>query len=252
MTTPAPSPGPAIADMAMKAIMGLSAGYLAEAQVNASNKINEANAFASNLVRSANNQLSTARGSLARYTQSVNNQRVLENTGKAAEAAAINYRRARDSATSDDFESQIAFAEQAGAQAAASALSGLTGGVADIVNGTTALRKARLQSRQQTALKQSDYDAGRQQSEILQSGWDSVDYSDITDSIDFSKDVATRQAYGGNLFTEAMANQDLKSMANFFSPKPFNAFADRAGAIGSGSVTSVNGGNVQRTITGGR
>ena len=35
--------------------------------------------------------------------------------------------------TNDNFEQQIAFAEQAGAQAAAGALSGLTGGVADIV-----------------------------------------------------------------------------------------------------------------------
>lgn len=237
---------PEMAQFGIKAVMGLSAGYLADAQVNATNKVNDANAFASNLVRAANNKLGAARGSLARYTQSVNNQRTLENTGKAAEANAVNYRRARDSIVNDDFESQIAFAEQAGAQAAASAFSGLTGGVADIVAGTTALRKARTEARRKDAMSQSDFDAGRAQAEILQSGWDSVDYSDIVDSLDFSKDVAVQQGKGGNIFTDIMGGQDLKAMSNFFSPKPFNAFADRAGAEGTGS------GSYSRTITGGR
>ncbi len=240
----------AAADFGMKAIMGISQGVIAEAQVNAANTVNAANAYANNLVRSANNKLSAARGSLARYTQSVNNQRRLDNAGSQAEAAGINYRRARDSAINDDFESQIAFAEQAGAQAAAAALSGLTGGVADIVRGTTALRQARIQGRAREAMRQGDWDAQQRQRNIMLAGYDSLDQSEITDNLDYSVDVAVKQQRRGNLLTDILGGQDMKNLANltssFFKPSSYDAFADRAGPQGSGY------GGTGRTITGGR
>jgi hypothetical protein len=213
----------AIADFAIKAIMGISSGITAKAQASATNTVNSANAYASNLVRAANNDLRTSRNRLARYTLGVNNARVMENTGSALEAATINYRRAKDSATSDDFESQIAFAEQAGAQSAAAALSGLTGGVADIVNGTTALRKARLQQRSEQAAKQGDWDAGQRASQIAQAGFDSLDSSEVSDDLDYSLDVAVKQVRAGNLYTDIMGQQSVSNMANAFSfntPKP--------------------------------
>lgn len=209
--------GMAWADFGIKAIMGIGAGAIADAQVNASNTINAANTYAQNLVRSANNQLGAARSSLARYNQSVGNQRILQNTGAALETDAINYRRARDSASIDDFESQLAFSEQAGAQAAAAAFSGLTGGVADIVNGTTALRKSRMQQRVNTALKQGDWDAGQRAKQILQAGWDDLDHSEISDDLDYSVNIATKQQRGGSLFTDIFGGQDMKNMANMAS-----------------------------------
>lgn len=205
------------ANFGIKAVMGIGKGILAEAEANAFNRVSEANAAASNLIRTANNKLKGARGSLARYNQSVNNQRVLENTGSAAEAAAINYRRARDSTINDDLESQIAFAEQAGAQAAASALSGLSGGVADIVAGTTALRKARIQQRTDEALKGMDYDAAQRNKQIMQAGWDSLDHSEITEDLDYSTNVAQVKRSGGNLLTDIFGGQDAKTMANLTS-----------------------------------
>lgn len=208
------APYAAMADFGIKAIMGIGQGVLAEAQINANNTVSEANAFASNLVRSANNELKASRANLARYTQSVNNQRTLDNAGSAAEAAAVNYRRARDSATNDDFERQIAFAEQAGAQAAAAALSGLTGGVADLVAGTSALRRSRLQGRAKEAMRQSDWDAQRMQVNIMQAGWDSLDQSDILADIDYSTDIATKQFRSGNLLTDIMGGQDMKNVSN--------------------------------------
>jgi hypothetical protein len=225
-----------MADFALKAVMGISSGVVADAQVSANNTVNEANAYAQNLVRAANNRLKVSRTSLARYTQSVNNQRVLENTGSAAEAAGVNYRRARDSAMADDFESQLAFSEQAGAQAAAGALSGLTGGVADLVAGTTALRKARLQQRASEALKQGDYDAAQRNKQILEAGWDSLDSSEIADDLDFSTDVAVKQSRSGNLLTDILQGQDTKNLANiagFFRTPSFTAFDDNGGPDGS-------------------
>ena len=204
----------AAADFGLKAITGISQGIIDKANVNASNTVNEANAYASNLIRAANNKLGGARGSLARYNQSVNNNRTLENAGLQAEAAAVNYRRARDSEIQDDFETQLRFAEQAGAQAAATALSGLTGGVADVVNSTTALRKARLSQRALVARQQGDSDAQQRQSQILQAGWDSLDSSEIIDGIDYSVDVATKRVSSGNFFTQVMGMQDTKNLAN--------------------------------------
>lgn len=204
----------AAAAFGITAITGISQGILDRANVNASNTVNAANAYSNNLIRAANNKLGAARGSLARYNQSVNNNRTLENTGLQAEAAVVNYRRARDSEIQDDFETQLRFAEQAGAQAAATALSGLTGGVADVVNGTTALRKARLSQRALTARQQGDFDTQQRQSQILQAGWDSLDSSEITDNIDYSVDVATKKVASGNLFTQIFGGQSAQSTAN--------------------------------------
>lgn len=215
------------AEFTIKAIMGLGKGVLDEAAIDAANTVNEANVYASNLVRAANNRLGAARGSLARYTQSVNNQRVLDNTGSAMEAATINYRRARDSAAASDFEQQLAFAEQAGAQTAAAAFSGLSGGVADLVAGTTALRRARLKQRSDEAEKQGDWDMAQRTKQIMQAGWDSLDSSEISDNIDYNTDVAVKQVRAGNIFSDILGGQDTKTMANlaatgksFFKSKP--------------------------------
>lgn len=201
----------------LQAVMGISQGIVDRANVNAANTVNEANAFANNLIRGANNQLGAARGSLNRYNQSVNNQRTLQNAGMQAEAAAVNYRRARDSEIQDDFETQLRFSEQAGAQAAATALSGLTGGVADVVNSTTALRKARLSQRAETARKQGDFDAQQRQTQILQAGWDSLDNSEISDNIDYGKDVAVVRTQQSTFLSQLLGGQDMKNVANITS-----------------------------------
>lgn len=231
MAAEASGSGAAWAQAGITAIMGISSGITQQGQIDANNIVSDANAYAQNLVRSANNELKASRAGLARYNQSVNNQRTLENTGSTLEAATINYRRARDSAMSDDFESQIAFSEQAGAQAAAAALSGLTGGVADMVNGTTALRKARLQQRSDESMKQGDWDAGQRAKNILLSGWDSLDNSEIAADMDYSVDIATKQVRAGGLVTDILGGQDTKNLANmaadtknFFKSSSFNDY----------------------------
>ena len=208
---------PEIAMFALNAVKGIGAGITEEARVNANNVISEANTYAQNLVRKANNDLGKARAGTSRYIQSVNNQRLLESTGNAATAAGMTYRRARDGAVKDDFESQIAFAEQAGNQRAQAALSGLTGGVADIVEATTRLRKNRLQQRSDELMKFGDYDAGQRQKAILQAGWDSLDSSEINADTDHSVNIATKQVYQGNLLSEVLGSVDGKGAANLLS-----------------------------------
>lgn len=222
-----------MAQMGIQVLMNINNSFLAKANaeaqntvnsanINAQNTVNAANVYASNLVRSATNELRASRGSLARYTQSVNNNRALENTGEQVTAAAVNYRRARDNATKASFEDQIAFAEQAGRQSAQAAFSGLTGGVADIVNGTSALRRARVQQKVDEASTQAAYDAGQRQRAIMLAGFDSLDQSEITDDIDYNTDVVQRRvapvaSAHSSFLADLLIGQDPKALANVSS-----------------------------------
>ncbi|MCA3173563.1 MAG: hypothetical protein ING25_11015 [Burkholderiales bacterium] len=206
-----------MANTAKDIIGSISAGWLAEGNARAQTTINEANAYASNLIRSSNNKVAAARSSLARYTQSVNNNRTLENTGKAVTQNNVNYRRSRDAAMSASLEDQIAQAEQQGAQAAAAAFSGLSGGVADVVRSTTALRASRIKQRKDQALTQMDSDQAARTGALLQAGWDNLDQTDIVANIDYGNDVPVQVQYTGGLFSEVMGGilkQEPKSLAN--------------------------------------
>lgn len=204
---------PEMAKMGFDALMGLSNGWLQGQQIKAQNTVNQANTVAANLMRGANNELAAARGSLGRYVQNVNNQRIAESAGSALEAAVVNYRRARDGAVEEDFESQIAAAEQAGAQAAAGAASGLSGGVVDVVNITTALRQMRTLQRRTTALKQFDYDATRQRADNYRAALEGMDQSDIVADIDYSIDTFVPQKRAGNWFTDVLGGQSPQNLA---------------------------------------
>ena len=212
-----PDPMSQMLDMGKNIVGSISAGVLAEANANAQYTINQANVYASNLIRSSNNKVAAARSSLARYTQSVNNNRTLDNVGKAFTTNNVNYRRQRDAASSASLEDQIALAEQAGAQAAASAFSGLTGGVADVVKSTTALRASRIQQRKDQALAQMDSDQAARTGALLQAGWDNLDQTDIVTNIDYGNDVVADTRYTGGLFSEIVGgvlNTDPKTMSN--------------------------------------
>ena len=215
--------------MGTQAVSTLSASYLKDADVEASNIVNEANAYASNLVRGANNKLAAARSTLAYYNQSVNNKRLLENAGSAAEAATVNFRRQRDAGLTSSVEEQIAAAEREGAQASAAAFSGLTGGVVDVVRAATTLRQSRIQQRTESMLKFADYDASKQAARIMQAGWDSLDTSDLTATMDYSRDVAVRRSSNSNVFFDLIAGQDSKDMADV-SAKVGGFFKKQGGA----------------------
>jgi len=236
----------------MNVLSSLSAGYAEAANIKAKNTVNSATTIANNLMRGANNELLSKRNALARFVQNENNKRVMTQTGREQEASLINYRRSRDAAASGDFEAQIGFAEQAGAQAAMSGASGLVGGISDIVASTSALRVARIKQYSLQSLGQADWDASQRQRDILASGLGSLDQSFIVDDIDYSLDTHVDQRRGGNAFGDVLRGvasnpQAAQGLANgFFNTPSYSAFADRAGPIGSGSDGR------SRTITGGR
>jgi hypothetical protein len=201
--------------MGINAIIGIGNGYLQKQQIKAENMVNEANTIAANLIRKSGNELSGAKGSLARFNQSVNNSRVLAGAGDSAEVALVNYRRARDNADKGDFESQIAFAEQRGGQQAAAAASGLVGGVVDVVNSTTALRQARIEQASEETLRFAAFDAAKQQGDIIRAGIENMDNSSIIDGLDYTIDTYVEKKRVGNLWTDINGNgQNTKMAAN--------------------------------------
>lgn len=206
-----------LAQVGFNVFNAITGGVLNEANAKAQNTISEANTYASNLVRASHNKVAASRASLARYVQSENNNRVLSNVGKAFTTNNVNYRRQRDAMESASLEDQIAQAEQAGRQAAASAFSGLTGGVSDIIRHTTALRSSRIQQRKEQAMAQMDSDQAERTGALLQAGWDNLDQTDITAGIDYGQDVAQTVSTGGGLLSnviQGIAGTDQKVLAN--------------------------------------
>lgn len=212
-----------LAGMAMNAYQADQAAQVEKNNILSRNIVNEANSYAINLVRKANNKLAAARSSLAYYNQDENNKRVLENAGSAAEAAQVNYRRARDEAVTGSVEDQIAAAERAGAQASAAAFSGLTGGVVDVVRGATALRQSRIEQRTNDMLRMGDWDASKQAANIMQAGWDSLDTSDLTPLLDYSEDIPQ--------ITKMPKSSILSDVATFMASNP-KGMADSSSKMG--------------------
>ena len=203
---------PSLTMFGMNALTGLAQGSAQRSATRAGNTVRESEVYASNLMRKSGNELSKARASLARYNQVEDNKRIADDTGSAMEANSINYLRARDGAVEDSLDEQIAFAEQAGAQAAAGAASGLTGGVVDVVSGTTALRRSRMVARQERADEQFAYDAAQQQRNIFLSGMSAMDQSTIMADIDYGIDTFAANPTQGNFLTDILGGQTKETL----------------------------------------
>lgn len=160
------------------------------AVTDANNRTSAAQAEATNRIRGAGNAFSAARGSLARYMQSVNNSQTLEAGGHALEANMVNARRQDDAMSSASFEDQIRAAEQAGSQVAAAAFAGVGGEVSDMVSVSTRLMQQRAAASAAERRSFSSYDASRRAGVIQAQTIRSLDNSLILDSIDYSINTA--------------------------------------------------------------
>lgn len=191
----------------INAVMGLGQGYLAKAQADAQNVINAADTYAANLMRGANNELAAKRTSLARYVQTEQNKKVMDAAGEVAETNTINYLRSRDDLDNTDFESQIRFMEQAGAQAAAAAASGLVGGAADMVAGTLALREARRQGQTDKVRGQIKVDFAEAQRRQFAETMSRTNNEDLITDIDYSINTFSPVRRAGNVLTDIFGGQ---------------------------------------------
>lgn len=161
----------------------------ANAQAAANQRVSFANAAAGNKVRTARNAAQAAQNSLARWVQSVNNNRALDAGGQALEANSVNFRRASDAGVREDFLTSLQSAEQAGMSAAMAAAAGIDGQVVDMVNSSVALRDSIVQQQTADYRGMQSYDATRRAASIMQQTVGGLDSSLILDSFDTSIDV---------------------------------------------------------------
>lgn len=181
-----------IAQTAVGFAKGYVEGSINKAQVAANNRLSHAEAYQTNRIRTAGNAFSAAKGALARYMQSVNNNEALEAGGAALEANLVNARRQDDALAKASFEDQIRAAEQVGSQAAAAAFTGAGGEVADTISVSTRLMRQRAEADAMQARDHRLYDSARRASAIHEQTVRSLDSSLIFDSVDYATNVGQK------------------------------------------------------------
>ena len=124
--------------MALLAQAGMNAlqGLQQREQIKANNRIEQANADATNTVRAGNAQLASAVGNLSRWQQSVSNQRTLKTYADNSAALRTNLDRVFKGLNSQSLEQRLASAQEAGAAVAAMGAAGVTGSTRDALNST--------------------------------------------------------------------------------------------------------------------
>ena len=181
------------------AMQGYFHGQATRAQVAANNRLSILNANVSNQLRGWGNVAEAAKSSLARWVQSVNNQRTLDAGGDELEANIVNYRRTSDASLLASFRHGIQEAEQAGAMAAAAAMNGVDGNVVDMVNGSVALRDSIVRQRFAEVGQMQAADTALRAGRIMSQMVGGLDNSIIVDALDYNVDVAQQQAQIGLL-----------------------------------------------------
>lgn len=173
-------------------------GNAVRANTEAWNRVQEVNAAAGNKVRRANNALASAKGNLARYMQSINNNEALTAAGRAVDANTRSGLQAQDRLQQQGLFSQVAATEQAGRALASQGALGLGGSVVDNVNAATTLRAAIMQDSLSKQKMNVSYEVGLRAQSIASQMTRSLDSSIILDNIDYNTDVALVKATYSN------------------------------------------------------
>jgi phosphoenolpyruvate-protein kinase (PTS system EI component) len=169
-------------------------GQQAKEDIRSRNELRKANASAANVVREANNTKAAALGNLARWMQSVNNNRALDNAALSLEQVKTNYLRQVDSSRAGDFQRQLQMQEQSGAYVAARAYNGISGNVADMVGGSMALRQAMAEQTTAQYYQTAEYDQKRKVQALNQQLVGGLDQSLILDALDYNRNVTLEEA----------------------------------------------------------
>lgn len=116
-------------------------------------KVKQAEIDAKRVTQAAYNEREAATTSLARFAQSVGNQRKMDAMGKALSAQASNISNALDAATVGTFSQRLAAASELGAASVNAAAAGVGGSSVDAYRQTLSINAAVQEQAQQDALK---------------------------------------------------------------------------------------------------
>lgn len=113
------------------------------------------------------NEREAASASLARFSQSISNERKLRAAGAAINAQGQNIANAMDAATTGTFGQRLAAAEELGAASVGAAAAGVGGGSVDAYRRTLMLNQAIQEEAQASALKADTFNAELARGDII-------------------------------------------------------------------------------------
>lgn len=172
------------------AAMGAAKGFLGGLAGREQAKLEQFMAKSQNKARVAANEAGAARGALARWVQSVNNNQHLRATAEAMEANAVNTARTLDSMAKGNFSESIRASEEAGMMAASQAFAGIGGSVTDQVAAATSIRQGLMQQDRDRLVGTVAYDSARRQGAIASQMAGGLDNSVLIDDLDYRIDSA--------------------------------------------------------------
>ena len=151
----------------------------------------------------------------------------------------VNTLRGKDQTTGGGFVSSIRNAEQAGAQAAASAASGVTGNVVDMVAGATALRRRIGEESAARTAGVLDSDFARRTAELSSQLVSGLDTSTTMAGLDYNRTILQqqREVSGAEIAITAAAQLGAQLYTPSTNPRP-------ALGAGMGMALGEQGGNV--------
>lgn len=180
------------------AIEGYMTNLIARRNAELENWISEENERAQNAVTNAGNNAEMAKGSLARFVQSVNNNNRLKQGGQQLEAAAVNQSRLMDRNTTSNFNQSMGMVAQAGAQAAAAGAAGVSGAAPDEVASATRLRAALIRQTTTTQQGQQLSDDQMQRMSMASQMVGGLNSSVVVDSLNYQRAYQRKQYVRGH------------------------------------------------------
>lgn len=195
-----------------------------------SNRVDASNVETSNRIKRSNNVAEMATNSLARYMQSLNSQRAMNDVGEAIGASTVQALRNSDASINQDILADLSAMEELGAAAATQGATGTMGMSADSVSAATDLRNSITNQLALNAKAGATYEAARQRVNLTQQMFAAPDSSVIMDSLDYSYAVAQPTSGPSNL--SVIGNFALEQVAKN-SGNIVSAFSGQAAAANS-------------------
>jgi hypothetical protein len=154
------------------------------------NIVNDANADAANLVRSASNDFQAAQAALSNTQRSIGNQEKMRAFGDSYAALQTNEVRVMDNMVRGKLSVQLKAASALGALRADAAARGVGGSSADILRATAALQLGSATTQLDDNQKYVQYDNLLQRQGLMRTAVNSLDFGQSIPNLDYGMNIA--------------------------------------------------------------
>ena len=184
-------------------------------------------------VMKANQHNDNAKAGFANFMTAFNNNRQLEQFGKATEALNSNVARSKDTGTANKLENALRQAEQRGALAASAGFGGSAGASLDAIDSSMRLRDARVNQNIKDGEAQLNYMAAQQHLGLIDNGLMGLDMTVNSGGVEAS--VVTPAVTGGTNYASAFANSGMmESLGKIASSWPGSSSTPSSNLTGGG------------------